>query len=97
MRLQHLDKVLLLCSLLLAVVPARRDVANRRGFTPQAMEEMRARSLLGRATAAASERLYYTNKTKSKLLNMPRPLICLPLAFETLTVFDCRILRGIIA
>jgi hypothetical protein len=68
MRLQHLDEVLLLCSLLLGVVSARRDVAHRRGFTPQAMEEMRARSLLGRETAAASERLYYTNKTKSKLL-----------------------------
>ncbi len=75
MTLQHLDRVLLLCSLLLGIVSARRDVAHRRGFTPQAMEEMRARSLLGRETAAASERLYYTNKTKSKLMNMPRPRI----------------------
>ena len=60
------QKLLLIGSILLAVVSGhRRDVAQRRGFHPQALEDMRARSLYGRDTPVA-QRQYYTNATKSQ-------------------------------
>lgn len=63
----HLLEILLLlsCSFLAGVSGHSRDVAQRRGFTPQAIEAMQARNLLGRDTTAAEPR-YYTNDTKSK-------------------------------
>lgn len=48
-----------------AVSSHSRDVAARRGFTPQAIEEMKARSLYGRQVEAPEKR-YYTNDTKGK-------------------------------
>ncbi|KIW47916.1 uncharacterized protein PV06_00565 [Exophiala oligosperma] len=64
MKPQYLNHLLLLCGCLLVLGSARRDVAHRRGFTPQGMAEMRARALLGRDTTATNDPLYYTNKTK---------------------------------
>ena len=67
---QHWDKVLFVGSILLAAVSgSRRDVAQRRGFHPQALEDMRARSLLGRDTQPA-QRQYYSNATKSQSKSM---------------------------
>ncbi|KIX02462.1 uncharacterized protein Z518_08403 [Rhinocladiella mackenziei CBS 650.93] len=61
---QQWTNILLFGSFLLATVSGRhRDVAQRRGFTPQALEDLRARSLYGRTTPP-SERQYYTNDTK---------------------------------
>lgn len=69
MMFKHWGKLLLVASVLLGLsAGSRRDVANRRGFTPQAMEEMRARSLImERATSNTSDLLYYTNKTKGEI------------------------------
>lgn len=63
---KHWEKVLIVASILFGLSTASsRDVARRRGFTPQAMTEMRARSLMERATHA-SDLLYYTNQTKGE-------------------------------
>ena len=67
MKLQYLNSLLLICGCLLGVGLARRDVAHRRGFTSQGMEEMRARALLGRDATAKADPLYYTNNTKSEI------------------------------
>ncbi|KAK4938528.1 hypothetical protein LTR10_021060 [Elasticomyces elasticus] len=66
MMFKHWEKLLLVASVLLGLsAGSKRDVARRRGFTPQAIEEMRARSLImERATSNTSDLLYYTNKTK---------------------------------
>lgn len=60
------SQALAICALVVGVASSHRpDVAARRGFTPQAMEEMRARSLYGRQVEAPKRR-YYTNDTKSE-------------------------------
>jgi hypothetical protein len=66
MMMRDWNQVLVLISLLVGVVSShRRDVAARRGFTPQAIEDMKARSLYGRQVEAPEKR-YYTNDTKSE-------------------------------
>jgi len=63
---RHWIQVCILLALLVGVVSSHRpDVAARRGFTPQAIEEMKARSLYGRQVEAPEKR-YYTNDTKSE-------------------------------
>lgn len=78
MMIRYWNQVLLFISLLVGVVLShRRDVAARRGFTPQAIEEMKARSLYGRQVEAPEKR-YYTNDTKSELestCSWHRPLL----------------------
>lgn len=64
--MQHWSQALILVGLVVGVVSSHRpDVAARRGFTPQAMEAMKARSLYGRQVEAPEKR-YYTNDTKSE-------------------------------
>ena len=57
--------LLLTWSVISGVDGHRGDIAQRRGFTPQAMDARNARPLHRRAPAAP-ERRYYTNDTKSK-------------------------------
>ncbi|KEF59349.1 carboxypeptidase D [Exophiala aquamarina CBS 119918] len=62
--LRHWNQGCIFVAFLVGVVSShRRDVAARRGFTPQAIEEMKARSLHGRRVEAPEKR-YYTNDTK---------------------------------
>ncbi|KIW85389.1 hypothetical protein Z517_00779 [Fonsecaea pedrosoi CBS 271.37] len=58
------DVLLVVGSFLLSAASGhRRDVSQNRGFTPRALEDMRAMSLYGRDTPVA-DRQYYTNATK---------------------------------
>lgn len=94
MKVQLWKQLLLTGSLLLAVALShRRDVAHRRGFTLQALEDMRARSLYGRDTPA-DEKRYYTNDTKREYQQHSWQFPC---RRHILTMLWIRILRRVAA